>query len=667
MNFKLFKNTFKQMAKIGISCGVLFVLCVVLPVISEASLMSQNINESIVVISYAGQHRFLYLFFVVLAPVLSLVGWNFLNKRNSCDFYHALPYTRKTLYVSKLAAIIAWQTIIMLVTMTASFAVYGIFSKYFVVDYVFAMKFYLSLWVSSMLCISAVTLGCMLTGTTINNILSTGIILFFVRIMLVIFTVVATCDIQTVMEDKVAPLLDYSYNMVFGTVAWVFLRSGTSLYEMYNNVGSYVYTMGLALIYFVIAGILCVKRKSETAGKTALNEKVSFIMKTIMVFFFFAMGTVTVVSEYLSEGRISASVAVDFIIWAIVGIVFILGYQLYNTRSFATLKKCIFPIITAFVLCIVFALGIGVTNHNIKNYSPQPDKVEYISIYNGDYDDSYADYFASGMTRFEIKNQAAIEKVCEKIKENNQYLGKGFWRYINKNDYTCLGVKIKDNSGIHYRYVYMSYGDLNCIATSMGENEDIKQFYLNLPNPSAKLISTQRTVSYAENKEYDNLYEHIRQYVATMDFAEWYELISNYNYYDSISVSFSENGRRYRMEIPIPDDGKIKAEYYNILKSGKGKTYAETIGTYIKELFDENADASKYAHIGIECRSGDISGDELMKTDEGKKLMEAVMKSLLADSEYEDEKGAISYTISLDGKSEYCSVTVPVKVDYQIK
>lgn len=671
MNFKLFKNTFLQMAKIGISAAVLFILIVVMPVISTVSRISNYGTDYHEIISYSNEYMILVIFYMILAPLLALVGWNFQNKRNACDFYHALPYKRSTLFVSKLMAIIAWQTVIMLVTMVASFITYAIFSNYFVVDYVFAMKYYLGLWVCSMLCISAVTLGCMLTGTVINNILATGIILFFVRLMLLIFIILATDNIHVMISGRISPMLEGRYNMIFATIAQVFIgfnRGGMT--SMYNNILCYLYTGGLAIIYFVLAGIVCTKRKSETAGKTALNNRISFIMKTIMVFFFFALGASILANGYLYEGCITGSDFTAMLTWYIIGIVFIAIYQIIVTKNAAMLKKLIMPIVVAGVLSAFYGWGIIATHNSIKNYSPDADEITSVSIYKeaGGYS-SAIDYFESGVSRFECSDKTVIELVSTALKENVTINDKEFWTYIQKNKYVDFPVIIKDKTGNHYRNIYMTDKNAKKIVAIMGESEELKKFYLNLPNPSAKSIDVMMDSLDSPSVELANvLYEHLREYVKNMKFEDWYEMLNDYSAVgnNTIVVAFTENGQKYVMYLPIPEDEKLLADYYNFVGSGKAKENSKKIGQYLQKLLDKKADKTEFLNIGVDVYgSYYLTADELLESTEGKAMLEDIINTLLTERTYEKIDKVIPATIHLNTDENYCSVTIPLDEKYK--
>jgi hypothetical protein len=43
-----------------------------------------------------------------VAPLMTLVQFAFLNQRKACDFYHAIPHRRLTVFFSMMAAVLTW-------------------------------------------------------------------------------------------------------------------------------------------------------------------------------------------------------------------------------------------------------------------------------------------------------------------------------------------------------------------------------------------------------------------------------------------------------------------------------------------------------------------------------------------------------------------------------
>ena len=140
---KMFWQSFLQLKVIGFISTILMVLITCVPICISAVNIKSNIE-------YAGVEKasryvqlvdgndfipILILTFAIITPVLVLFAWNFLNKRNTSDFYHSLAYTRLNLYLTKIAAFVLWILIMYASIFLSAAILYKIFKTCYIVNY----------------------------------------------------------------------------------------------------------------------------------------------------------------------------------------------------------------------------------------------------------------------------------------------------------------------------------------------------------------------------------------------------------------------------------------------------------------------------------------------------------------------------------------------------
>ena len=143
---KLFWQSFLQLKIIGIISTAIMICITALPIIMDGIYINNMIkaNKNAVasgvaiannsfdytsIVSPVSSASYLLIVIALITPILCLYAWFFLNKRSTSDFYHSLSYKRQNLFLSRFAAITAWQIIIMLSTYVTGFISYHIFSK----------------------------------------------------------------------------------------------------------------------------------------------------------------------------------------------------------------------------------------------------------------------------------------------------------------------------------------------------------------------------------------------------------------------------------------------------------------------------------------------------------------------------------------------------------
>ena len=102
-------------------------------------------------------------------PFFALTSFGFLNKRHSSDFYHALPYTRVSIFLSFLSGILTWICGIAFASMSLRALFYALHPQ-IVVDFGSVMLGTFSYVVGAAVLLGYLVLALSLTGTRFSNV-----------------------------------------------------------------------------------------------------------------------------------------------------------------------------------------------------------------------------------------------------------------------------------------------------------------------------------------------------------------------------------------------------------------------------------------------------------------------------------------------------------------
>ena len=128
----LYLDALRQLKFIGVAGTLLLSLEAVLIPIGYLVQSSQRHGYTgIIALDAMDMHPLLILCFLILAPIMVLYLFQFLNKRPACDFYHALPNSRISLFFSFFAAVLTWLTAAAVVSTLLSVASFSLLGAHY--------------------------------------------------------------------------------------------------------------------------------------------------------------------------------------------------------------------------------------------------------------------------------------------------------------------------------------------------------------------------------------------------------------------------------------------------------------------------------------------------------------------------------------------------------
>lgn len=117
----MYRESMRRMLRAGIILGVVLLLAAVMvPIGIKLNTINTDActegmlctTEQSKTVDTALSLPLLPLVSTVAAPLLAWIAFSFLRRRNTSDFFHALPLTRSCAYVSVLAALLSWLVLL---------------------------------------------------------------------------------------------------------------------------------------------------------------------------------------------------------------------------------------------------------------------------------------------------------------------------------------------------------------------------------------------------------------------------------------------------------------------------------------------------------------------------------------------------------------------------
>lgn len=487
----------------------------------------------------------MYLF----VPIMLLVIFFWMNKRNSCDFYHALPVKRGTIFVSTIAAVYAWTFIIIAVAVVVPLFIVG-FHPMMITDMEIFWKIILYIIAGVVLVTGAFSLGISITGNGFTNVMASLMILCVPRIIMTIITIMIEEFMPFIRLGVGTSLLNINYNAVLAPFIGVFYYGENSYVSIYASVG---YSCILGLIYTALAGVLFKKRKSEAAAQPSAYNIVQIVCRMIPAFLFSLIGTyffleTTIKKQYDIEAYFIA------VVWYVVALLIYFIYELITTRRWrkvgASVKQL--PI---FVGIVVFSgLAIGLGTNQAMNREIKPDEIEYMEFepLEG------TSYFSKN------KNVKITDKELYKLIKNayEEQLDAYYTENYSYYEDWDVDVCIKQNGIKFYRKVYLNDYEMSKIKSAYVEALDNANNSVILPEYEFKTMDLYLDIDGIKDEQLEELYGILRDEAKNLS----YKQLFNMDEYDSMAYIEIYNNVDYEdswwyIEIPV-SDATPKAKSY---------------------------------------------------------------------------------------------------------
>lgn len=544
-NKKLFSDGMRQLRTIGIMGLIIFCLETVFIVIGN------NMSNAEWIASYAaGQitisgseaqtalnmpevctllelHPILLAAIYILIPVMVLYMFGFMNRRNSSDFYHSIPVKRECIAVSFLAAIVTWLCIIVLVS-TALCCILTLFMPYVTINMYSVLTTTLATLAGSVCMLAAGFLAMSITGTYFSNIAVSIMLLIFPRGLITFFTVIMSSLVQ-VLPLSLGGILDYNLNIIVGNAISLFI-GGEALYPM-THLAPSLYTLVLAIVYFVIGMYAFKRRKSETATMPASSRRLQNVYRLIppMCICLLPIAAICqlILRKYAMFGGTNAMNLFYIVLFYFIAVIVYFLYELISTRKIANVIKSLKSLwmLAAFnvLFIVIIAAGYFYEIHNV----PSADRIKYVIINTDDYssfarsDIEHDYYFTQKAASTKIYNQEIINKLVGYLEQNVNDIKATDGANSVSNYSTRLSVEFGKGTGTLSRKVYVPLNEYQTFINTLNKSDDYTSIYKKLPEynslASCELYMTGHTSWKISDNDKRDLYEALCEDFSSLD------------------------------------------------------------------------------------------------------------------------------------------------------
>lgn len=510
----------------------------------------------------------LIITFIILAPLMTLWLFHFLNKRNSSDFFHAIPHTRLCLFISFFTAIMSWIAITILMNGIVCVLINLLFSKYVdiaIYSLILAMLYCFS---ASMIVTSAILIAVSITGTVLSNILLTGMILFIPRLLVYLLYYSPLESIPIIYIKDSPLLLDNNINPITGLVFEALGICPNNYVPLIDriDISSIIYGIILSIIYLCIGAFLFIRRKSETAGKSAPNRKLQAVYR-IIITMTYCCCIITPLMIDNKIHRINNSIFEWFVLY-LVAILIYLMYELITTKKIKSMIRSIPGLGIVAVLNIILIFSTGSLIQKTLNYTPSAEEINSFSIdstsnrYRNN-SISISDYLIIS-NNIEIKDSKAIEAVSKGLYDCSNKLKEGSNEYYNAvtgSNYRDYNIKINTNGDSKYRRISLNTEQANIVNQALQDEFFKTELWNQVPAPSTNINDLSIYANHLDmpvltDGQKISLYETLKKEIKTLSIEEWNKGYMNYEYNSIFNIEYYTkiDGINYSLMIPVYDE-----------------------------------------------------------------------------------------------------------------
>ncbi len=639
----LFREGLRQTRMIGILALVIAVLGAVLVPIGICIESASEANTAgVVTTAFAAEAWEIHpvLMIVLLAaPLMTLVGFHFLDTRAASDLYHALPHKRISLYLSYAAAVIFWTFLIIAVSSGLSVLSCLFARKYVILTMPSVLNYSVVLFLICLQIVSGMLIAISLSGTIFTNVLLSGILLFLPRVLATFLKSATLSSLPFVADVPAGEGFFSNANNLLISVCFAVMdfddASITSIEEILSlRWQAAVYTLLLSLIYLGIGAWLFCRRRSEAAGQSAPSRMHQHVYRILVT-----MSYCLIVTGFLINDLIDTSMGVSeyfvYFVAYLIGILIYVIYELITTRKWKNLLTSLPGLGVVLVLNIAAILGMRMAADQITNDCPAASEIQSVS-FGADYDPSsiddwldyyrYVDYRCSSIA---IRDPAIAALISDNLDENIQTWKDSHEAYWNKYQeyssgdipaYTSYTVSIRTDSKTLYRDIFIPQEDVTKITAALAKEPAYTKVWKDLPEPIENTIYAYAWGSRLDGEKGKELFD---SYLDEMNQASL-EALQEKKYSDpaanSLTYQFRYRGHICNIDLPIfsdlmPETNKLLREMvYNLNKETADKlselvssghyddmsvdiTGKTDSGSYNAYCYDSMNPAEIYAHL----------------------------------------------------------------------
>ncbi len=549
---------------------------------------------------------FLFLSFCIVAPILTLYLFRFLNSRRDSDFYHALPEKRICIFLSFFGAILSCLVIYMAVCVLSVVIPAGILSRYVSLAGKELLTYALHLFAASLYVSAFVAIAMALTGTFFSNVIVSGLLIFGPRILITVIKTLVMDYLPFVLTDRIG-LLSNNYNVVNGIIFGLF-GNNYSYSIVLNSPSAFWVTLAMGCILTVIAAVLFCHRPSEAAGKSAPNKVLGTVYR-VSITYLASLLPVSSIFEHIINGTSYNRVSLYdlFIIYLLVVAVFYL-YELFMTRSLRQLWKITPSLLWLPVLNVATILIMTGCYSNALSFTPAKEDINGVQIlseryYSWAYDSYCYDFYGVETEKLSLQDDAINELLARNLAEEVEALKNDdyYMSYLMTHSY-AINVGLSTNQKTAYRSIHMTERDMDTLNALITDNDQIKAIYSHLPDENATGFQMRvNSDDIGKNSDLQHaLYQALSQDMADLGIEDWYDYLKSNSYHSdytlcSLQITTRNLDSLLTLYIPVTFKLSHTAEVYlGTLSHG-----SDSLQEYLDDL---QTDGNTLEYVDVSCR-----------------------------------------------------------------
>ncbi len=561
-----YRDTLVRIRTFSIIIAVIFT---VLPTVESASYLISQITASMsglkiesVALSLIDINGTAANFVTVIVPIMAIVAFSFLMKRNESDFYESLPFTRCEIAISGMLAVFTSAVFILLISsLVPIFVLVPCMGRSVDVVWWKSAVEFLGLMLASALAISGAMIAVAVTGTVRNAVLTAALILGAPRIIMALINYSLEFLNPSLVSGHIIPIFDNNYN--------IFTSVFSSNVSALTNPWSYLYTAILFIAYTVVAVKLFERRKSEYATHSFANTFARHSVRITLATLFSMLGIFL-----LSIELDLLFVSVILFIWS-VAVYFI--YELITGRKENTFVSSLvtFPIFIA--VNVLLAVFIIVSNIFFTAYSPDSEEIESVSIVSEPGELMYMDYAeyvtvrSSNLSLSDDESRDVVAKALDRSTEGSP-----------GRDYRSVVFKIKTSRGTAYRKLFVSNDELKTMNHLLAEQTEYEALWLNVAEGAMNPNIYTSGVNLNSDASMRILKEAERE-VKELGFVRWYEIYTSDETFGFINYRAEYSGEYYEISLPIFVSMTKTVELYERERENAAQATIEAIKTRLSD------------------------------------------------------------------------------------
>lgn len=433
--------------------------------------------------------------------VAGLMVFRFIHSKKTSVFVHSLPVKREANYVSSvLAALTLMAAPVILNTLVLMLISVTGYSQYFGIgDCAVWMLFNL---LALFIMFSCVCFVASITGNSFAMIALNVLFHSFVPLLAAGFSIVSEKFLFGYAGEDV--LLSRVVDNNFPVRLISFISRWSSREQGFNEAGTVVKFIMIALLLYVISAILYKKRRMETAEDVAGFKCLNPIFKYLLTF----MGAIAAFSIFSYSMQDN-----QFMFWCIVAlssiVIYFAGEMLLKKtfRVWHTYKGYLgFAIAFAAMMCVFAFTGF----FGFENYVPKEGDVSEIALYN----------YYSGEKPFS-ENKDIINKAL--IIHKNRLIEKDIIKSYTDDTNIHIEYQLKNGKTVHRRYG-VSQDELHRIMQTMYKNQEYKELseriYTDISSVYTINIYADEHIDINDEEKKQELFECLKKDISSLSYNE---------------------------------------------------------------------------------------------------------------------------------------------------